>query len=153
MGSIYCSCHLRESPSVSKTLYYQPELCCRGMFNALRLHYSIALTTSWVIEQHVDIPTPNRCEIDLYSRLVANLQIQIATRMSTGTACLYLVFWRVSQGRRVTHSRLKLPLRILKFFSHSWSIQVLLMQSHQLLLRGYVHMLLCNRKKDLFGKI
>lgn len=49
----------------------------------------MAVTISWVIVQHVDNPTPKRCEMNLYSRFVANLQIQIATRASTGTDHLY----------------------------------------------------------------
>lgn len=103
----------------------------------------MAVTTSWVIVQHVDNPTPNSCEIDLYSRFVANLQTQIATRASTGTACLYLVFCRVSQGRRMSQRSLKLPLRIRKFFSQSSSVQVVLMWGHQLSLCGHVQILLC----------
>lgn len=40
--------------------------------------------------------------------------------------CLYWVIWRVSQVQRLSHSRLKLPLRTQKFASCSWSVQVLL---------------------------
>jgi len=144
MGSIYRTCHLSESPFVTKTLYYLPELCCRGMLDVQRLHYNIYGSHNLLGDSaNVDNPTPNSCEIDLYSRFVDNLQIQITTRASTETACLYLVFCRVSQGRRVSHSSLKLLLPILKFFSQSLSVQVALMWGHQLSLPWCVSKFSC----------
>lgn len=47
------------------------------MYSGFRIVF-MAVTTSWVMRQQVDVPTPKRWEIDLYSRLVVSLHRQIA---------------------------------------------------------------------------